>query len=170
MILHLVRHLPPDIAAGHCYGRLDVGAKNDPAAVTAIRAALPADLPLWTSPSRRCLTLAAQLHAAPLIDARLREMDFGDWEGRPWDDIGAAALDAWAADVADFAPPGGESARAVQTRALAFVGNLAVPAAILVTHAGVIRVLQAWCAGADLARCLDYRPAYASVTTLQLPR
>lgn len=143
MILHLVRHPRPVVAPGTCYGRLDVPAEDVAGAAARLRPQLPAGVPLWTSPLRRCRDLAEQLHPAPLADSRLAEMNFGDWEGLAWDAIGAATLDAWAADVAGFVPPGGESARMLQARALDFVANLDVPEAVVVTHAGVMRVLLA---------------------------
>lgn len=95
-----------------CYGRLDVAAREVAATARRLRDELPThlpDLPLWTSPLRRCRELAAALHPAPREDGRLMEMDFGAWEGLAWDAIPRAELDAWAADVAGFAPPGGES-------------------------------------------------------------
>ena len=66
------------------------------------------------------------LHPMPKIDDRLAEMNFGDWEGRPWDSIPRLEIDAWAADVAGYAPPGGESPRDLQRRALDFVASLTV--------------------------------------------
>jgi alpha-ribazole phosphatase len=143
MILHLVRHPRPLVAAGTCYGRLDIEAENARVAARQLRAELPSGLPVWSSPLHRCTALAGLLHPAPRHDGRLTEMDFGAWEGRPWEEIPRHELDAWAADVAGYAPPGGESPRDLQRRALDFVAGLTVPEAVLVTHAGVIRVLVA---------------------------
>ncbi len=75
------------------------------------------------------------------IDARLTEINFGDWEGQPWNDIDREALDAWAADVLDFVPPGGESVASLQRRAIDFAASLDVPRVALVTHAGIMRAL-----------------------------
>ncbi|MCL2523097.1 MAG: alpha-ribazole phosphatase family protein [Betaproteobacteria bacterium] len=162
-VLHLVRHPPPQVAAGVCYGALDVPAPASPSLIAKLRAELPPGLPLWSSPQRRCRELAAALHPAPQFDERLQEMNSGAWEGRPWSDIPRAELDAWAADIANYTPPGGESPRQLQQRALAFVAELPVTeAAVLVTHAGVIRALYAHANGVELADCLDFCPAYGS--------
>lgn len=169
LILHLIRHPRPLVAPGICYGALDVAAEDPPAVAAALRGELPPGLPLWSSPLRRCRELAEELHPRPAFDQRLREMDFGAWEGRPWDDIPRGELDAWAADVAGYAPPGGESPLALQCRVLDFVASLTVAEAVLVTHAGVIRSLHAWANGRPIAECLDFRPAYGSRTTLALP-
>ncbi|HEX6733737.1 MAG TPA: histidine phosphatase family protein [Azonexus sp.] len=170
LILHLIRHPPPQVAAQTCYGALDVPAAAPAPLVAALRADLPPGLPLWSSPLQRCRELATALHPAPLFDARLQEMHFGAWEGRPWADIPRDELDAWAADVAGYAPPGGESPRQLQQRVLAFVAALPVDEAVLVTHAGVIRSLHAYVHERPIADCLDFRPAYGSRTTLALPR
>ena len=143
MILHLIRHSQPLVDPGICYGRLDVAAENVLVAAAALRAELPFGLPVWSSPLVRCRMLADALHDSPAVDERLVEMDFGDWEGRAWDAITRAELDAWAADIAGYAPPGGESPLAVQRRALAFVAGLDVPEAVVITHAGVMRTLVA---------------------------
>lgn len=170
MILHLIRHPRPLIEPGICYGRLDVAGEHPALAAARLLAGLPAGLPVYSSPLRRCRELAEHLHARPLIDARLQEMDFGDWEGRAWDDIPREQLDAWAADVAGYAPPGGESPAALQQRALAFVAGLQVPEAVIVTHAGVIRVLLAHWQGLPPDCWGQLVFAYASCTRLHVPR
>lgn len=169
MILHLIRHPKPLVAPGICYGALDVAAEDAAAVAAALLAELPPGLPLWSSPLRRCRELALRLHRQPAFDTRLQEMHFGDWEGRSWDDIPRAELDAWAADVAGYVPPGGESPLALQRRVLDFVATLAVAEAVLVTHAGVIRSLVAHATGRCIADCLDVRPPYSSRTRLVLP-
>jgi alpha-ribazole phosphatase len=167
MILHLIRHPRPLIAPGVCYGRLDIPAENAKALAARLRADLPPDLPVWSSPLRRCYDLARLLHAQPVIDGRLVEMDFGNWEGVAWDAIPRHQLDAWAADVADYAPPGGESPLTVQRRALDFVASLAVAEAVVVTHGGVMRLLQAAASGLAIADSLACRPAYGERLTLR---
>lgn len=131
---------------------------------------LPPGLPVWTSPLRRCRDLAERLHPQPIIDDRLAEMHFGDWEGRRWDDIPRTELDAWAADVAGYAPPGGESPRQLQRRALDFVESLDVPEAVIVTHAGVIRTLLAHWQGLAPERWTELNFAYGSCTVIDIPR
>ena len=170
MILHLIRHPPPRIANGICYGRLDIAAENSADVAEKLRLELPAGLPLWSSPLLRCRDLAECLHAQPLFDERLAEMNFGDWEGRPWDDIPRAQLDAWAADVAGYIPPSGESALALQQRTLDFIAELKVPEAVIVTHAGVIPTLLAHWQGLPPERWTELTFAYGSCTRVEVPR
>ena len=148
MKVALVRHPRPLVPAGVCYGRLDVG--GDEAGLPAIMEQL-CDFRgrIWSSPARRCRIVARALEHAwgvrARFDARLQELDFGAWEGMAWDDVPRAALDAWAADLMGFAPPGGESGAALAARVVAFYGDLVTEAedCVVVSHGGPLRVLQA---------------------------
>ncbi|MFC0134430.1 phosphoglycerate mutase [Massilia eurypsychrophila] len=173
MRLILVRHPAPQIAAGLCYGRsdIDVAPATLTAALATLAAALPPDLgsstPVYTSPLRRCTALALPLAAqlgmpAPRIDARLTEIDFGDWELRPWDSIARAHIDAWAVDLLHYAPGGGETVLQAGVRVAGFLREALDESrrrqradAIVVCHAGTMRLLAAmqpvWGRGADLA-------------------
>jgi len=143
----LVRHLPTDMPAGHCYGRLDLppGQAGDPEAVQAALTGFPG-VRLLSSPARRCRALAEALGAAlrlPLsFDARLLELDFGGWEGLAWEAVPRAALDAWAADPWGFAPPGGESGAALVARVRGLADGL-TGGTIVVAHGGPLKVLAA---------------------------
>lgn len=170
MILHLIRHPRPVVEAGICYGQLDLEAENSQTVAARLLAELPAGLPLWSSPLRRCAELAAALHPAPVFDERLVEMSFGAWEGRRWDDIPRQEIDAWASDVAGYVVPDGESALDLQRRALDFVAGLNVPEAVIVTHAGVIRVLLAHWQGLPAARWTELLFDFGSCTRVVLDR
>ncbi|MFB9246346.1 histidine phosphatase family protein [Massilia antarctica] len=149
MRLYLVRHLAPQVAPSVCYGRTDLAVDPDMQALAlpALRAALPAGMPLFSSPLRRCADLAAALGGAAVrYDARLAELDFGEWEMRRWDDIDRAGVDAWAADMAGYRPGGGESVADMARRVSAFHADcmrLPAPGAIVICHAGTIRLLSA---------------------------
>lgn len=169
--LFLIRHPTPAVPPGVCYGSSDVDLVADPTvAARALTASLPALDRVHCSPLRRCLRLATLLHPTPTIDARLREMDFGRWEGRAWDDIGRAEIDAWAAQPFDFVPPGGESGRQVAARVLEFAGqfthhndggNIAV-----VSHQGPLGILLAHLLGDGESSWLAHRFGFGAVVRL----
>lgn len=144
MQVFLIRHPRPLIEAGVCYGQLDVDAEDPLPIAARLRPLLPPGVALISSPLQRALRLAEALHAEPLVDSRLMEIGFGDWEGRRWDEIERSAIDAWAADLLHFAPPGGESAARLQRRVAEFAdfaATLSGDAVALVTHSGVMRAL-----------------------------
>lgn len=151
MKLWLVRHAPVLLAPGSCYGALDVPADGAAtlACAQALAGVLPHGLGVSTSPLQRCERLAQVLQGlrpdlAVKTDARLREMNFGSWEGRRWDTIAPSEFDAWTADFAGHAVGGhGETVRAVMARVGAAFDELVKDAdAVWVTHAGVIRATQ----------------------------
>jgi alpha-ribazole phosphatase len=160
MRLILVRHPVPQVTSGTCYGRSEVAvAQHEMAAVrTSLLATLPADVPLYASPLRRCADLATvlaqDLPASALhLDARLAEMDFGAWEMQPWHAIARADIDAWAADLAYYRPGGGENVLAMAARVDAFLGDLLREqheTVVIICHAGTIRLLAALHAGLSL--------------------
>lgn len=169
MILHLVRHPPPDIASGVCYGQLDIPALEIEATAARLHALLPSDLPVWSSPLQRCKALAEHLHPTPRCDARLMEMSFGAWEGVPWDEIARIDLDDWAADVAGYRPPSGESGLDLQRRLLPWLAERTEREFVLVAHAGTLRALVAHVRNLEPARWLELQFHYGSLTTIQMP-
>lgn len=155
----LIRHPAPLVAPHTCYGASDIDA--DPAALADALMALQPLLHdesalVRSSPLRRCTALAVPLAARlrappPLLDARLAEMDFGDWELRPWDSIARREIDAWAVDPVRYAPGGGETVLQVAARIADFLEEaMGQPDAahIVVCHAGTIRLLAAMHAAA----------------------
>lgn len=174
--LTLIRHTTPDIAPGLCYGQLDVGLAPSFAeeAAQALHYLPRAEL-ILTSPLLRAARLAQYLAHARQADlreeARLMEMHFGAWEGRAWDSIARAELDAWAADLMDYAPPGGESARQLMGRTAALLRDLAhLPHAhvAIVAHAGAVRALLAHLAGIPLAATLSWDLSYGAVLCVRI--
>lgn len=169
MRLFLIRHTRTAAPDGVCYGATDLPPADDPAACAArLRPLLPA-APLFASPLARCRQLAEHLHAAPEYDERLREIDFGAWEMRRWDEIGRPALDAWAADPLRYAGHGGESVARLHERVGDFLVDLARrhDEAILVTHAGVMKAVFAIRLGLPLTDWFSLRFGYGSASLVE---
>ncbi|APW42699.1 histidine phosphatase family protein [Rhodoferax saidenbachensis] len=150
MTLWLVRHARPLVDPGVCYGALDVAADaaETQQAAQALAAVLPQGLTVHHSTLQRCEQLAQSLcglrpDLIPKPDTRLVEMDFGEWEGVPWDHIPRAAVDAWTADFGDHRFGGVESANAVLQRVASAWqdtwNQMGEGDAVWITHAGVIR-------------------------------
>jgi alpha-ribazole phosphatase len=150
MKLWLVRHAPVLLAPGSCYGALDVPADDAATRASALALAerLPQGLRVSSSPLQRCEQLTQALYGLrPDLtvesDARLREMDFGNWEGRRWDAIAQSEFDAWTADFAGHAVGGhGETVRSVMARVSQAFDELGAADTVWITHAGIIRAAQ----------------------------
>lgn len=117
-----------------------------------------------SSPHNRCLQFAQQFtdkHQIPLqIDARLRELDFGDWRGRTqqdiWDNHQAPLQQLWSSPL-QFTAPGGESMQHFIKRVAVAWQQLLIDyrnqSILLLSHAGVIRIIL------TIALDIDYMSA-----------
>ena len=170
----LIRHPAPLIAPGICYGRLDIAA--DPRAADELcRVALEHPVVgvtrVWSSPARRCRDLAdaiaLSLAITVTVDPRLQELDFGDWEGKSWDGVARAQLDAWATFPLTFAPPGGESGTMLMMRVNDFYTDLRRDQqnCVVVSHGGPLKVLAALLQGRPVD-LLAPAPAIGSIETI----
>lgn len=144
MALILLRHTRPVGSDGICYGVTDLAPGPDlPGEVRRLAAQLPAVDRIVSSPLARCARLAEALTAARAVplatDPRLRELDFGAWEGRRWNAIPRAEIDLWAADLLHARPHGGETVAEMAARVAAALDDHAAPGVLIVTHMGVIR-------------------------------
>jgi alpha-ribazole phosphatase len=154
--LVLLRHTEPEEDAhGRCYGTLDVGLSPAGHAHARRLADELADLTLdavYASPRRRALDTAAPIAAShglqPAADERLRELDFGELEGRTYEDIAASLPDlyaAWMTAPTTVRFPGGESYADLRERAVAACDEIRRrhAHALVVTHGGVARAVLA---------------------------
>lgn len=164
-ILSLVRHTSVNINPGICYGQLDVDvAQSFDKEARKLKEWLPSADIVLTSPSVRTKKLGiylAEAYTCQLAeDDRLKEMHFGDWEGRQWSEISRSELDAWGEDMLNFTPPGGESAAAMlQRTGVCLREILAMPQEhiVLVAHGGSIRGILALLGRMDLRDTLSWQ-------------
>ncbi len=116
----------------------------------------------YSSPLSRALETAeilAEPHRLrPIVVDSLREMDFGDWEGRDRRDVMAEyapVYGAWTRDPATVRAPHGESGFDVAARAVAAVKELARAhtgeAILVVAHRSVNRIVLCQLLGIGLA-------------------
>src|SRR5207302_3360680 len=125
--LILVRHCEPEEdARGLCYGRLDIGlsdaGREHAKRLAAGLARLEWDA-VYASPRVRARETAHAVAAARdvLVDEGLRELDFGELEGRSYDEIAASDPElyrAWMERPTTVRFPGGESFADLKARAL----------------------------------------------------
>ena len=140
------RHPKPRGVAGRCIGRTDVPidprkAKNLAHRIRTWARRQGAPRVVITSSLQRgvdvgrCLAGWGWKHR---VDTRLNEVDFGEWDGKRWEQIGALAVEAWCLDFAHHAPGGGESVSALLLRCRQFIDEWSPTGALVVGHAGWI--------------------------------
>ena len=98
--------------------------------------------------------LNAFLNLPVTVDARLREQDWGDWEGMKVADVYRDCAEELAVQSGkgwDFRPPGGESRREVRDRAFSALAaaraTVSAERILVVCHLGVIKCLVYTVAG-----------------------
>jgi alpha-ribazole phosphatase len=139
----------------------------------------PAFALILSSPQQRCAGfaewLAAEQGAELALEPDLRELDFGDWEGRSAADLmqdQAETLGLFWADPYAYTPPGGEPVAAFAARVLGAVARwrprLQAQRSLIVTHGGVIRLLLARQRGLAPKDLLQVAAPYATLQALSL--
>jgi len=109
------------------------------------------------------------------IDERIREMSFGDWDGKlvetVWRDY-EAVMTRWSADPASITPPNGEPMSDVARRLLEAYRDITQryrgKKILLIMHGGVIRVLLTQLLNMPLTFANRFEVPYANLTALNL--
>lgn len=177
----LVRHAPVVGQSGRIYGSNNVEADvSDEAAFRKLAFNLPDDSVMVTSHLTRAIHTATAMIENGLriethvVEEDLGEQDFGAWQGRTWDDIGASDEAAgthkfWTAP-ASHVPPGGESFHDVVERVSRVVERLTDQHngrdIIAVIHGGSIRAVLAHALALDPEIALGFATEYLSTTRI----
>ena len=174
MEIYLIRHTTPLVAPGQIYGWSEIPlAETFSEEVNSVKKQLTVKFDrVYSSPSMRCVKLAVALTGEVIVDERLRELHFGDWEGKTWDTVDQDALQIWMDDFVHVCIPGGESMLQMQERLCAFwnelINNSADHVAII-THAGVVRILLAMHQGMDMTGIFDIKVGFGQIFHIKSP-
>ena len=182
MRLALVRHAETaEDTRGRCYGRLDVGlsaaGREQCARLTEVFRGEPLRS-VWASPAIRARETAEAIAAPHRLDVGviepLRELDFGELEGRAYDEIAVTDPDLyarWMAAPTTVRFPGGESYSDLQSRVDAGIAALLERhddgLVVVVTHGGVVRAVLRSVLDFPAERIFRLSIDPASVTTLE---
>lgn len=151
--IYLVRHPKTEAPDGMCYGNSEVLPHEESLriAVEKVRAKMQDVLPdsCYSSPLKRCSWLADALMGSEnvLLDELLREIDFADWEMKPWKDIPQEQQEEWGRDFVNCKIHGGENFFDVQSRVIRFWQKLMLTddkEILIISHAGILRALLAY--------------------------
>jgi broad specificity phosphatase PhoE len=156
-VIAFVRHGQTAVnREGRLQGRLDAPLTDVGAEQAAALGRAFADAPVArvvASPLRRALDTAAAI-AAPHglsvdADARLIELDYGEWDGVALTDVKPAEWAAWRVDP-KFAPPGGERLVDVTERIAEFLGSITTDDLVVaVSHVSPIKAAVCCALGVD---------------------
>lgn len=182
MDLILVRHGDSEAPSGVCVGQTDFPLSSEGfLGIQRLAAHWQGDAPrfLFTSDLRRAQQ-SAQIFAArfatePLADPRLREVSFGDWDGRRWDAVvneDAGNYRHWADNWVIQEAPGGESFSDVVRRTGAWLASLLGSTqendtVLAIAHAGSIRALLCHALGLPPARAFALQLNHARASRIR---
>lgn len=183
MNLFLIRHTEVESTVGRCIGQSDValsekGKREIGVLVKQLIEQLKPIAPtrLMSSDLARCRALAEKLGEVWSLTVQVkrawREVDFGQWEGKTWDEIYAndqSRYDAWAKDFLTIAPPEGESFLKLQSRItdeLNALEETPSETVMVVTHAGAIRAAISSAIGLPLERTFAIHLNYGALVHL----
>jgi len=176
-MLILVRHgRTAANAAGLLQGRMnppldEVGHEQARRIGEEIRRAHPTVRRVIASPLVRAQQTASYLGVPVDTDERWQEIDYGVYEGRPMEDVGAAQWARWRSDNA-FSVEGGESLAALLERVRPALEEAASEAAdhdiVVVSHVSPIKAAVAWALGVGIEVSWRCQLGQASITKVAL--
>lgn len=171
----LVRHTTPKIKKGICYGQSDIEVSNTfNKEALVIKENLPVnsnEFIIYSSPLQRCKKLATTLFSTEIkFDNRLKELNFGDWELKKWNEINTTELNFWMENFVSVKTKNGESYQDLHKRTINFINEKKQQhqSIILVTHAGVIRSIWAYANNIPLNKSFDLKLNYGAVLKLSI--
>lgn len=142
--LHLIRHGAPDVE-GLLLGHQDRPATPKGAAACTAKAAGIEFHQIYSSDLSRCAISAHQISAISGVglhlDPRLRELDFGAWDGHSPTDLPVDMLRDFWADPDAHPPPNGETWSIFTQRIAAALADIPPAPTLIVTHGGTMRAM-----------------------------
>ena len=174
MEIYVIRHTTPDITKGICYGQSDldlVKNYNEEFGIVKSKISNTEGFKVISSPLKRCTKLAKSFSDKVIFDERLKELNFGDWELKPWNDIPEKEFNPWMTNFVNLAVPNGESYTELALRVNHFFEELLHSAdnknLIIITHAGPIRAFLANLLKVELKDSFNIKINYGDVFKLK---
>jgi alpha-ribazole phosphatase/probable phosphoglycerate mutase len=124
--------------------------------------------------SRYCANLIAEDQGLAVVaEEALREINFGDWEGRTWAELQEVYPQDWQRrlqDLTNYQVPGGESLQDAADRIRPVIGRILARHAggkiVLVAHGGLNRIVLLDAIGAALAQAFSIEQDYGCLNII----
>ncbi len=151
MKLVIIRHTRVSTPPGICYGQSDVSlADSYPEELELVKSLIGRQSfdAVFSSPLLRCRRLAEDLFPDQEIvfDHQLKELNFGQWELQPWDQVYATSEGKhWMDHYQEGSCPNGESYPEFRQRVVSCLAELKTKPfkqVAVVAHGGVIRLVK----------------------------
>ena len=131
---------------------------------------------IFSSPLKRARKSAdilnKDLDLEIIVDDRIKEISFGEWEGETYDEIikkYPEAFEWWKKDLANFRPEGGESLAELQSRVREFFMEIKErheDVIAVIAHGGVIRAFMVELMGVPFDSFWKFELSPASMTVI----
>lgn len=177
MIVYIVRHTSVVLDGQYiCYGATDVDVRDTfPFEAAETKKKLEGILfdGIFTSPLQRAEKLAVYCgYSDAERDSRLKEMNFGEWEGRPWSEIIVGqSTEEFFLEYINRPTPGGESQQMQYDRVRDFIlekKDKGYQQILVFCHGGVINCARTLAGQCELHEAFATIPDFGSVTRLEL--
>jgi alpha-ribazole phosphatase len=139
---------------------------------------------IYTSDLRRALATAQAIaefqeltQGVPMVlpDRRIREVDFGEWEGLTYAEVlerDPVGVNAWQGDLLKTAPPGGESLEQLADRLKPFLASILTDfpekTLVIAGHAGSLQCLVCLALSLSVKKYWQFRLSPASISQISI--
>jgi alpha-ribazole phosphatase len=175
MKITVVRHTSVAVEPGICYGQSNVDVAESfemEAALVKTKLQHRCFDAVFSSPLSRCTKLARYCgFKEPVLDSRLMELNFGDWEMKVWNNINDPQLEPWYDDWVNEKTTNGESFRDQIERVNRFLNDLQTKDyqnIAIFTHGGVIRALQVILEQYPIQKAFEFQIEYGQINHFKL--
>lgn len=177
MEIYLIRHTSVNVPAGYAYGQTDVplhpAFEEEAQTVKEKITGLVFDK-IWCSPLTRCVRLATYCgyQDTAVWDDRIKEISFGDWEMKTWEEISFDPRSAaWFADWINTRTPKGESLMDQYKRVSTFLYEIKksdLQKVCIFAHGGVLTCARVYAGEYGIEDAFKNVPSYGAVIHIEI--
>lgn len=170
MEIYLLRHTTPFIEKGICYGQsnIDVDDNFYNEANDILQKVNQLTIQkVVSSPLKRCLALANFINLPYTSNPAYKEINFGDWELKAWNQIPEEEINPWMQNFVTTPATNGESYIDLFNRCIPEIKK-ETNQTLIITHAGIIRAILAHCTNTPLTDSFNFKIPYGALIKIDL--